>query len=270
MMRLAALTKVVFEATVVVRLRSKHGARGGVEREACNMHSRATMPGKLNEPSAEGVREVAEDALIEHAYYSLHITARISGHAYSSTHTGARMPRYAYHSTHVRARISERAYQSAHVTARISEHVYHSTHFRARISEHAYRSTHVTARISRQQVEGRREASRRSATRLDCSLFGVFTRTRQRHRSVRDSNINGNQPPQFLLEHAPTGGIVVCTFAPFRCWLPWPRPLEYDCAGWETRRKKTDGNATRQQTRQASDGPLRRVARHCITSDCTT
>ena len=143
MMRLAASTKVVFEATVVVRLRSKHGARGGVEGEACNMHSRATMPGKLNEPSAEGVREVAEEELIEHAFYSLHITARISGHAYSSTHIGARMPRYAYHSTHVRTRISERAYRSAHVTAHISEHACHSTP-----SEHAKRSTHIGARMS--------------------------------------------------------------------------------------------------------------------------
>ena len=172
-----------------------------------------------------------------------------------------RILEHAFHSTHIIASISEHA---------LSQYAYHSTHITARVLQHAYHSTRVTARVSRQQVQSSREALRRSATRLDCSLFGVFTRTRQRHRSVRDSNINGDQPPQFLLKHAPTGGIVVCTFAPFRCWLPCPRPLEYDCAGWETRRKKIDGNATRQQTRQASVGPLRRVARHCITSDCTT
>ena len=191
-----------------------------------------------------------------HASRSTHITARTSEHAYKSTHTRARMPQHAYHSTYIRARMSRRAYRSTHATARVSRHVYHSTR--------------VTACRIRRQVRSRRGASLRLAACPDCSLFRLCTRARQRDNTIGGSTVNGDRPWQFLLGYAPTRGIWVCTFPLFRCWLPWPRPSECDCAGWHTRRKKTYGNATRQQPPQASSGPLRRVVLHCITWHCIT
>ena len=57
------------------------------------------------------------------------------------------MLQLAYHSTHIRARIFEHAFRSTHVTVRISQHAHRSARIRTRISERAYHGTHVRARI---------------------------------------------------------------------------------------------------------------------------